>query len=95
MPITIRINLQLLDILDEITQKDFHGNRTDCVVRLIEDGLKLKKFQEMIRENPEKSDEIINEMDQKIKDESIYPWLDSLSDQRKKGIIQYINSTFD
>jgi hypothetical protein len=90
LAISIRFRLELLDIIDQLSESEFDGNRTECIVKLVNDGLKLKKFQETIQDNPEKSNEIIEEMNEKIQNESIYDWLDSKTDRQKKGIVDYI-----
>jgi|TARA_B100001540_G_C15759080_1_gene620799 uncharacterized cysteine cluster protein YcgN (CxxCxxCC family) len=95
MPVSIRFDLDLLDIIDKITETDFDGNRTNCVTKLVQDGLKLKKFQQTIQDNPEKSNEIITEMNEKIENESVYDWLNNLTDRQKKGIVEYIQTTTD
>ena len=95
MPVSIRFDLTLLDIIDKLTETDFDGNRTNCVSKLVQDGLKLKKFQQTIQDNPEKSNEIITEMNEKIENESVYDWLNNLTDRQKKGIVEYIQTTTD
>jgi hypothetical protein len=39
----------------------------------------------------EKIEEITNEMNQKMKDESIFPWLDSLQPSQQKAIKNWID----
>ncbi len=95
LAISIRFRLELLDIIDQLSESEFDGNRTECIVKLVNDGLKLKKFQETIQDNPEKSNEIITEMNEKIENESVYDWLNNLTDRQKKGIVEYIQTTKD
>ena len=67
LPISIRFRLELLDIIDQLCESEFDGSRTACVVALCNDGLKLRRFEKTIQDNPEKSDEIINEIMKKLK----------------------------
>ena len=41
------------------------------------------------------SDEIIKELNEKIENESVYDFLDQLTDRQKKGIMEYIQMTKD
>jgi hypothetical protein len=94
-PVSIRFPLPLLDIIDQKSDSEYDGERTACVVKLVEAGLKLEKFQKTIQDNPHKSDEIIKELNEKIENESVYDFLDQLTDRQKKGIMEYIKMTQD
>lgn len=93
--LSIRLAPDLMKIIDELAVSEFEGNVNRTIVSLVQGGLKLKKFEQTIRDNPEKSDEIINEMNEKIENESVYDWLDNLTDRQKKGIVEYIQTTRD
>jgi len=89
--ISIRFYPALMAMIDELANLEFQGNVTETIVSLTNDGLKLRKLQKTLKDNPEKADEMIKELNEKIKNESIFPFLDSLSDQQKRGFIDYLN----
>jgi hypothetical protein len=89
--ISIRFYPALMEMIDELANLEFQGNVTETIVSLTNDGLKLRKLQKTLKEHPEKADEMITELNEKIKNESIFPFLDSLSDQQKRGFIDYLN----
>jgi len=95
VPISMRLNGNLLAMIDELADLEFNGNVTETARNLISDGLKLRRFQKTIQDNPEKSNEIIKEMNEKIENESVYDWLNNLTDRQKKGIVEYIQTTKD
>tara|TARA_B100001559_G_C16227647_1_gene496357 strand:- start:8 stop:313 length:306 start_codon:yes stop_codon:yes gene_type:complete len=90
LPVSIRFDLALLDIIDKLSETDFDGNRTNCVSKLVQDGLKLRNVQQSLKENPEKSNEIMKELNEKIENESIFDWIDSITDRQKNALVEYI-----
>ncbi len=88
--INIRIEDQLLDEIEKIAIGKFNGNTSETIRNLCKLGVKF----ELIPKNElgkEKIEEITNEMNQKMKDESIFPWLDSLQPSQQKAIKNWID----
>ena len=87
--INLRIEDQLLDEIEKIAIEKFNENTSQTIRYLVNLGVKF----ELIPKNEldkEKIEEITNEMNQKIKDESIFPWLDSLQPSQQKAIKNWI-----
>jgi len=83
--INLRIEDQLLDEIEKIGIEKFNGNTSQAIRYLVNLGVKF----ELIPKNEldkEKIEEITNEMNQKIKDESIFSWIDSLEPEQQKAI---------
>ena len=83
--INLRIEDQLLDEIEKIAIEKFNENTSQTIRYLVNLGVKF----ELIPKNEwdeEKIEEITNEMNQKMKDESIFPWLDSLEAGQQKAI---------
>ena len=88
--INFRIEDQLLDEIEKIATEKFNGNTSQAIRYLVNLGVKF----ELIPKNEldkEKIEEITNEMNQKMKDESIFPWLDSLQPSQQKAIKNWID----
>ncbi len=88
--INFRIEDQLLDEIEKIGIEKFNGNTSQAIRYLVNLGVKF----ELIPKNEldkEKIEEITNEMNQKMKDESIFPWLDSLQPSQQKAIKNWID----
>ena len=88
--INFRIEDQLLDEIEKIAIEKFNGNTSQAIRYLVNLGVKF----ELIPKNEldkEKIEEITNEMNQKMKDESIFPWLDSLQPSQQKAIKNWID----
>ena len=88
--INIRIKDQLLDEIEKIGIEKFDGNTSEAIRYLCNLGIKL----ELIPKNEldkEKIEKITNEMNQKIKDESIFSWIDSLESEQQKAIKNLID----
>ena len=88
--INLRIEDQLLDEIEKIAIGKFNGNTSETIRNLCKLGVKF----ELIPKNEldkEKIEEITNEMNQKMKDESIFPWLDSLQPSQQKAIKNWID----
>jgi len=88
--INLRIEDQLLDEIEKIAIEKFDGNTSEAIRYLCNLGIKF----ELIPKNEldkEKIEEITNEMNQKMKDESIFPWLDSLQPSQQKAIKNWID----
>ena len=87
--INIRIEDQLLDEIEKIAIGKFNGNTSETIRNLCKLGVKF----ELIPKNEldkEKIEEITNEMNQKIKDESIFSWIDSLKPEQQKAFKNWI-----
>ena len=88
--INLRIEDQLLDEIEKIAIEKFNGNTSEAIRHLCNLGVKF----ELIPKNEldkEKIEEITNEMNQKIKDESIFSWIDSLEAGQQKAIKNWID----
>ena len=87
--INLRIEDQLLDEIEKIAIEKFDGNTSEAIRYLCNLGIKF----ELIPKNEldkEKIEEITNEMNQKIKDESIFSWIDSLEPEQQKAFKNWI-----
>ena len=83
--INLRIEDQLLDEIEKIAIEKFNENTSQTIRYLVNLGVKF----ELIPKNEldkEKIEEITNEMNQKIKDESIFSWIDSLEPEQQKAL---------
>ena len=83
--INFRIEDQLLDEIEKIGIEKFNGNTSQAIRYLVNLGVKF----ELIPKNEldkEKIEKITNEMNQKIKDETIFSWIDSLEPEQQKAI---------
>ena len=83
--INLRIDDQLLDEIEKIAIEKFNENTSQAIRYLVNLGVKF----ELIPKNEldkEKIEEITNEMNQKIKDETIFSWIDSLEPEQQKAI---------
>ena len=88
--INLRIEDQLLEEIEKIAIEKFNENTSQAIRYLVNLGVKF----ELIPKNEldkEKIEEITNEMNQKMKDESIFPWLDSLQPSQQKAIKNWID----
>ena len=88
--INLRIEDQLLDGIEKIAIEKFNENTSEAIRHLCNLGIKL----ELIPKNEldkEKIEEITNEMNQKMKNESIFPWLDSLQPSQQKAVKNWID----
>jgi hypothetical protein len=88
--INIRIEDQLLDEIEKIAIEKFDENTSEAIRHLCKIGVKF----ELIPNNEldkEKIEEITNEMNQKIKDESFFSWIDSLEPVQQKAIKNWID----
>ena len=88
--INLRIEDQLLDEIEKMAIKKFDDNTSEAIRYLVNLGVKF----ELIPKNEldkEKIEEITNEMNQKMKNESIFPWLDSLQPSQQKAVKNWID----
>ena len=88
--INLRIEDQLLDEIEKIAIEKFNENTSEAIRYLVNLGVKF----ELIPKNEldkEKIEEITNEMNQKMKNESIFPWLDSLQPSQQKAVKNWID----
>jgi len=88
--INIRIEDQLLNEIEKIGIKKFNGNTSEAIRHLCDLGIKFELIpkNELDKENIEK---ITNEMNQKIKDETIFSWIDSLEPEQQKALKNLID----
>ena len=88
--INLRIEDQLLDEIEKIAIEKFNENTSQTIRYLVNLGVKF----ELIPKNEldkEKIEEITNEMNQKIKDETIFAWIDSLEPEQQKAVKNWID----
>ena len=88
--INLRIDDQLLNEIEKIAIKKFDDNTSEAIRYLVNLGVKF----ELIPKNEldkEKIEEITNEMNQKIKDETIFAWIDSLEPEQQKAVKNWID----
>ena len=88
--INLRIEDQLLDEIEKIAIEKFNENTSQTIRYLVNLGVKF----ELIPKNEldkEKIEEITNEMKQKMKDESIFSWIDSLEPEQQKAVKNWID----
>ena len=88
--INLRIEDQLLDEIEKMAIKKFDDNTSEAIRYLVNLGVKF----ELIPKNEldkEKIEEITNEMNQKIKDETIFAWIDSLEPEQQKAVKNWID----
>ena len=88
--INLRIEDQLLDEIEKIAIGKFNDNTSEAIRYLVNLGVKF----ELIPKNEldkEKIEEITNEMNQKIKDETIFAWIDSLEPEQQKAVKNWID----
>ena len=88
--INLRIEDQLLEEIEKIAIEKFNENTSQAIRYLVNLGVKF----ELIPKNEldkEKIEEITNEMNQKMKNESIFPWLDSLQPSQQKAVKNWID----
>jgi hypothetical protein len=90
LQVSIRIRLDLLDIIDQLTESEFQGNRTNCMVDLLTDGLKLRKYHKETIEHPERTDELLKELTEKLENESLFDWIDTLDPRQQNAIAEHI-----
>ena len=83
--INLRIEDQLLEEIEKIAIEKFNENTSQAIRYLVNLGVKF----ELIPKNEldkEKIEKITNEMNQKIKDETIFSWIDSLKPEQQKAL---------
>ena len=87
--INLRIEDQLLDEIEKIAIEKFDENTSEAIRYLCKQGIKLEEIKphELTQEELEK---ITNEMNQKIKDESFFEFIDSKTPDQQKAIKNWI-----
>ena len=83
--INLRIEDQLLDEIEKIAIEKFNENTSEALRYLVNLGIKFESIPKN-ELNKEKIEEKIKEMNQKIKDETIFSWIDSLEPEQQKAI---------
>ena len=88
--INLRIEDQLLDEIEKIAIEKFNGNTSEAIRHLCNLGVKF----ELIPKNEldkEKIEKITNEMNQKIKDESFFEFINSKTPDEQSAIKNWIS----
>ena len=88
--INLRIEDQLLDEIEKIAIEKFNENTSQAIRYLVNLGVKF----ELIPKNEldkEKIEEITNEMNQKIKDESFFEFINSKTPDEQSAIKNWIS----
>ena len=93
--VTMRIKPDLMQTIDELAVSEFEGNVTSTIESLAREGLELRKMQDELEDNPEKLDEIVQKLEEKRKDGSIFAWIDTLEDRQKRAVLEYIQMNRD
>ena len=88
--INLRIEDQLLDEIEKIAIEKFDENTSEAIRYLCNLGIKIELIpkNELDKENIEK---LTNEMNQKMKDETIFSWIDSLEAGQQKALKNLID----
>ena len=88
--INLRIEDQLLDEIEKIGIEKFNENTSEAIRYLCNLGIKIELIpnNKLDKENIEK---LTNEMNQKMKDETIFSWIDSLEPEQQKAIKNWID----
>ena len=87
--INLRIDDQLLDEIEKIAIERFDENTSETIRYLCKLGIKLEEIKPHELDK-EKVEEITNEMNQKIKDETFFEWIDSKTPYQQKAIKNWI-----
>ena len=88
--INLRIEDQLLEEIEKIAIEKFNENTSQAIRYLVNLGVKF----ELIPKNEldkEKIEEITNEMNQKIKDETFFEWINSKEPEQQSAIKNWIS----
>ena len=88
--INLRIDDQDLDEIEKIAIEKFNENTSEAIRYLCKLGIKLEEIKPHELDQ-EKVEEITNEMNQKIKDETIFSWIDSLEPEQQKALKNLID----
>ena len=83
--INVRMDISLSDEIEKIAIEKFDENTSEAIRHLCRLGIDLEKIKPHELDQS-KIEEITNEMNQKIKDESIFSWIDSLEPEQQKAI---------
>ena len=88
--INLRIEDQLLDEIEKIAIEKFDENTSEAIRHLCKIGVKFELIpnNKLDKENIEK---LTNEMNQKMKDETIFSWIDSLEPEQQKALKNLID----
>ena len=87
--INLRIDNSLLDEIEKIAIEKFNENTSEAIRHLCKLGIDLEKIKPH-ELNQEKIEEITNEMNQKIKDESFFEFINSKTPDQQSAIKNWI-----
>ena len=87
--INFRIDDQLLDEIEKIAIENFNENTSEAIRHLCKLGMKVEKIKphELTQE---KLEEITMEMNEKIKNETFFAYIDSKTPEQQKAIKNWI-----
>jgi Arc/MetJ-type ribon-helix-helix transcriptional regulator len=88
--INLRIDDQDLDEIEKIAIEKFNENTSEAIRYLCKLGIKLEKIKPHELDQ-EKVEEITNEMNQKIKDESFFEFINSKTPDQQTAIKNWIS----
>ena len=88
--INLRIEDQLLDEIEKIAIEKFNGNTSEAIRHLCKLGIDLEKIKPHELDQS-KIEEITNEMNQKIKDESFFEFINSKTPDEQSAIKNWIS----
>ena len=88
--INFRIEDQLLDEIEKIAIENFNENTSEAIRHLCKLGMKVEKIKphELTQE---KLEEITMEMNEKIKNETFFAYIDSKTPEKQKAIKSWID----
>ena len=87
--INLRIDDQLLDEIEKIAIEKFNDNTSEAIRYLCKLGIKLEEIKPHELDK-EKVEEITNEMNQKIKDETFFEFINSKTPNEQSAIKNWI-----
>ena len=88
--INLRIDAQLLDEIEKIAIEKFNDNTSEAIRYLCKLGIKLEEIKPHELDK-EKVEEITNEMNQKIKDETFFEFINSKTPDEQRAIKNWIS----
>ncbi len=82
---SVRMSLELWNQINKFVEDSICKNFSEAARVLIQGGLKLQDFKEVVDE-PSKLNQFINEMNSIMKKEQIFDWTKSLNEQQIEAI---------
>jgi len=87
--INLRIDDQLLDEIEKIAIEKFNENTSEAIRHLCKLGIKLEEIKPQELDN-KKVEEITNEMNQKIKNETFFEFINSKTPEEQSALKNWI-----